>query len=122
MQVGRQRAPVDEPCLAGGVALGLTPFGEAELKAGPKVRVVARQGVGYDAVDVAALTRGLGEEWATHRIMLKRFPVHITSHTSVQAVQDLRREHGYAGACQRKKIWNGTPHENILAAADAAYG
>ena len=45
--------------------------------------------------DVAALTRGLGEEWATLRIMLKRFPVHITSHTSVQAVQDLRREHGY---------------------------
>jgi 2-methylcitrate dehydratase PrpD len=27
--------------------------------------------------------------------MLKRFPMHITSHTSVQAVQDLRREHGY---------------------------
>ncbi len=48
--------------------------------------------------DVAALTRGLGEEWATLRIMLKRFPVHITSHTSVQAVQDLRREHGYDAA------------------------
>src|SRR5580765_5679220 len=48
--------------------------------------------------DVAELTRGLGEEWATLRIMLKRFPVHITSHTSVQAVQDLRREHGYDAA------------------------
>ena len=47
--------------------------------------------------DVAALTRGLGSEYATLRIMLKRFPVHITSHTSVQAVEDLRREHGYAG-------------------------
>ncbi|MEI8152735.1 MAG: MmgE/PrpD family protein [Hyphomicrobiales bacterium] len=45
--------------------------------------------------DVAALTRGLGEEWATLRIMLKRFPVHITSHTSVQAIEDLRREHDY---------------------------
>jgi 2-methylcitrate dehydratase PrpD len=45
--------------------------------------------------DVAALTRGLGSEYATLRIMLKRFPVHITSHTSVQAVMDLRREHGY---------------------------
>ena len=45
--------------------------------------------------DVAALTRGLGEEWATLRIMLKRFPVHITSHTSVQAIEDLQREHGY---------------------------
>ena len=45
--------------------------------------------------DAAALTRGLGEEWASLRIMLKRFPVHITSHTSVQAIEDLRREHGY---------------------------
>ena len=48
--------------------------------------------------DAGALTRRLGEEWATLRIMLKRFPVHITSHTSVQAIQDLQREHGYAGA------------------------
>jgi len=40
-----------------GVALGLTPFGEAELKAAPNLRVVARHGVGYDTVDVAALTR-----------------------------------------------------------------
>ena len=42
---------------ADGVALGLTPFGEAEIKAGPNVRVVARHGVGYDTVDVPALTR-----------------------------------------------------------------
>lgn len=42
---------------ADGVGLGLTPFGEAELSAGPKVQVVARHGVGYDSVDVAALTR-----------------------------------------------------------------
>jgi len=40
-----------------GVALGLTPFGEAELQAAPNLRVVARHGVGYDSVDVAALTR-----------------------------------------------------------------
>ncbi len=40
-----------------GVALGLTPFGEAELRAASKLRVVARHGVGYDSVDVAALTR-----------------------------------------------------------------
>jgi 2-methylcitrate dehydratase PrpD len=45
--------------------------------------------------DLDALTRGLGSEWATLRIMLKRFPVHITSHTSVQAIEDLRAEHGY---------------------------
>src|SRR3954452_25629419 len=47
--------------------------------------------------DREALTRGLGSEWASLRIMLKRFPVHITSHTSVLAIEDLRREHGYAG-------------------------
>src|SRR6185503_6878500 len=46
--------------------------------------------------DVGALTRGLGDEWASLRIMLKRFPVHITSHTSVQAVEDLRRQYSYA--------------------------
>lgn len=42
---------------AHGVALGLTPFGEAELQAASNLRVVARIGVGYDTVDVAALTR-----------------------------------------------------------------
>jgi 2-methylcitrate dehydratase PrpD len=47
--------------------------------------------------DVAALTGGLGVEYATLRMMLKRFPVHITSHTPVQAVEDLQREHGYGG-------------------------
>jgi 2-methylcitrate dehydratase PrpD len=47
--------------------------------------------------DLPALTRGLGSEFATLRIMLKRFPMHITSHTSVQAIEDLRREHGYRG-------------------------
>jgi D-3-phosphoglycerate dehydrogenase len=40
-----------------GVALITTPFGEAEIQAGPRLRVVARHGVGYDMVDVAALTR-----------------------------------------------------------------
>ena len=42
---------------AEGVALSLTGFGEAEARAAPLLRVVARHGVGYDAVDVAALTR-----------------------------------------------------------------
>jgi 2-methylcitrate dehydratase PrpD len=51
-----------------------------------------------DDFDPAELTRGLGESYATRAIMLKRFPCHITAHTSVQAIQDLRAEHGYAGA------------------------
>jgi D-3-phosphoglycerate dehydrogenase / 2-oxoglutarate reductase len=45
-----QHAPVS------GVALGVTPFGRKELDAGRALIVVARIGVGYDAVDLAALT------------------------------------------------------------------
>jgi len=40
-----------------GIALGVTPFGEDAIAAARELAVVARIGVGYDAVDVAALTR-----------------------------------------------------------------
>ena len=40
-----------------GIALGATPFGAAALEAAARIEVVARIGVGYDAVDVPALTR-----------------------------------------------------------------
>jgi D-3-phosphoglycerate dehydrogenase / 2-oxoglutarate reductase len=40
-----------------GVALGATRFGEAELEAAKDMKVVTRIGVGYDAVDVPALSR-----------------------------------------------------------------
>jgi D-3-phosphoglycerate dehydrogenase len=40
-----------------GVALGATRFGEPELEASQDMRVVTRIGVGYDAVDVPALSR-----------------------------------------------------------------
>jgi D-3-phosphoglycerate dehydrogenase len=40
-----------------GVALGATRFGEPELEAAQDMKVVTRIGVGYDAVDVAALSR-----------------------------------------------------------------
>src|SRR6185295_18371863 len=39
-----------------GVALGGTPFRGPELAAAPVIKAVARLGVGYDAVDVAALS------------------------------------------------------------------
>src|ERR1700730_5227747 len=45
----QQQAPVH------GVALGATRFGEPELEAAQDMQVVARIGVGYDSVDVAAL-------------------------------------------------------------------
>ncbi|HVV41421.1 MAG TPA: hydroxyacid dehydrogenase [Nitrobacter sp.] len=47
----RQHAPVH------GVALGPTRFGDAELDASGDMKVVARIGVGFDAVDVPALSR-----------------------------------------------------------------
>jgi D-3-phosphoglycerate dehydrogenase / 2-oxoglutarate reductase len=47
----RQQAPVH------GVALGATRFGEPELEASGDMKVVTRIGVGYDAVDVPALSR-----------------------------------------------------------------
>ena len=40
-----------------GVALSVQPFSDPELDAGANLEVVARIGVGYDAVDVPALTR-----------------------------------------------------------------
>src|SRR6266481_7314799 len=46
-----QHAPVH------GVALGATRFGEPELEASQDMKVVTRIGVGYDAVDVPALSR-----------------------------------------------------------------
>ncbi len=47
----KQQAPVH------GVALGATRFGESELEASKDMKVVTRIGVGYDAVDVPALSR-----------------------------------------------------------------
>jgi len=47
----KQHAPVH------GVALGGTRFGEPELQASEDMKVVTRIGVGYDAVDVPALSR-----------------------------------------------------------------
>ena len=42
---------------AAGVALSVQPFSDPELDAGSNLEVIARIGVGYDAVDVPALTR-----------------------------------------------------------------
>jgi len=47
----REQAPVH------GVALGPTRFGEPELEASRDMKVVTRIGVGFDAVDVPALSR-----------------------------------------------------------------
>jgi 2-methylcitrate dehydratase PrpD len=48
--------------------------------------------------DMADLTRGLGSDFATLKLCLKRFPVHMTAQTAVQAVLELQAEHGFTGA------------------------
>src|ERR1700722_16446767 len=48
--------------------------------------------------DLSDLTHGLGSEFATLNLCLKCFPVHMTAHTAVQAVIELRTEHGFDGA------------------------
>ena len=47
---------------------------------------------GYDA---AMLTAGLGTEWETLRICLKRYACHINAHTPVQSMRELMSEHGF---------------------------
>jgi D-3-phosphoglycerate dehydrogenase len=52
-------APADLQLLlsdCAGIALSVTPFRQAEMDAAPALQVVARIGVGYDAVEVPALT------------------------------------------------------------------
>ncbi len=48
--------------------------------------------------DIADLTRGLGTDYATMHLCLKRFPVHMTAHTAVQAVLELQAEHKFDGS------------------------
>src|SRR5215468_3839183 len=48
--------------------------------------------------DVAELTRGLGTDYFTLDIMLKRYACHITAHNPVEATLDLRNEHKFTAA------------------------
>jgi len=63
---------------------------------------VLEGGFGFLAVfcrewDLAQLTAGLGEDWATAGIALKRYPCHINAHAVVKALSQLQAEHGFAG-------------------------
>ena len=48
--------------------------------------------------DMEDLTPGLGTDYATINLCLKRFPVHMTAQTGVQAALELQAEHGFTGA------------------------
>jgi D-3-phosphoglycerate dehydrogenase len=95
---------------ADGVALSLTPFGEAQIKAGPNVRVVARHGVGYDAVDVAALTQ--------HRIPLMVTGTANSPSVAEQALHfmlELAKRGARLDAMVRERRWNERLNEALPA-------
>ncbi len=48
--------------------------------------------------DAAELTRGLGQNYASLSIMMKRFACHITAHRPVEAMLDLKNEHKFSPA------------------------
>ena len=48
--------------------------------------------------DLAALTRGLGTEYFTQNITMKRYACHMTAQNPVEATQDLRQEHKFSPA------------------------
>jgi 2-methylcitrate dehydratase PrpD len=48
--------------------------------------------------DTELLTRGLGQDFVTMRIMLKRFACHITAHRPVEAMLDLKNQYKFAAA------------------------
>jgi len=45
--------------------------------------------------DLSELTRGLGTSYETMNIMIKRYACHITAHTPVEAILDLRKSNGF---------------------------
>src|SRR4029079_8275305 len=46
--------------------------------------------------DTGELTKGLGQDYASMSIMLKRFACHITAHRPVEAMLDLKNEYKLA--------------------------
>src|SRR5271170_183410 len=58
--------------------------------------------------DIAALTDGLGERYETLTLCLKRYPCHITAHTPVTAVMELREAHEFRAEDVRAVIVEGS--------------
>jgi 2-methylcitrate dehydratase PrpD len=48
--------------------------------------------------DLAALTRGLGTDFLTKNITMKRYACHMTAQNPIEATQDLRAEHKFSAA------------------------
>jgi 2-methylcitrate dehydratase PrpD len=70
------------------------------------------------------LLQGLGTEWETTKLAVKCYPIHVTAHTPVQALEDLRNEHGFSPddvaeihIATSEKVLS---HHNIVNPADIA--
>lgn len=46
--------------------------------------------------DPALLTAGLGSQWETLKICIKRYPCHVTAQPTIQALRGLMRDHDFA--------------------------
>jgi 2-methylcitrate dehydratase PrpD len=72
--------------------------------------------------DLTDLTSGLGRDFAMLNLCLKRYACHITAHTPVQAVLELKAEHGFDAAEVSRVTVAGTERmatiNNIPAPAD----
>ncbi|MDA0655208.1 MAG: MmgE/PrpD family protein [Proteobacteria bacterium] len=72
------------------------------------------------------LTAGLGEYWDAPHIVFKRFSCHITSHTPVQGILDMKAEHGFTGDDVAKILIEGDKkcgtHHDIPEPSDVMLG
>jgi 2-methylcitrate dehydratase PrpD len=73
--------------------------------------------------DAAQLADGLGSAFKTMTIMIKRYACHITAHTAVEAMLDLRRQYSFAASDIAQIAIAGSPRmatvNNIPAPGDA---
>jgi 2-methylcitrate dehydratase PrpD len=91
-----KRLHIGRACEAGVLAAGLARGGFT----GPSTVLEGEAGflrVFCEDFDLGALTRGLGQRFATLHVCLKRYACHITAQRAVQGVQELRAEHGIGG-------------------------
>ena len=58
--------------------------------------------------DPSAFTAGLGDEWETARIGLKRYPCHMSASTAVQAIRELMTQHRFDGSDVQSLVVEGT--------------
>lgn len=72
------------------------------------------------------LTKDLGKRWDAQFIVFKRYSCHITSHTPVQGILDMKAEHGFSGDDVASIVIEGNEkivsHHNIPEPTDLMLG